>query len=329
MLDHMPPYHRNLAASRAVIISVLAALLLACGCRRAAQPPAAPMEPPPLREVVEVPDYVAQPVVVGDETEAGPERIISTAPQLTETACALGLRDRLVGRGSFCIHPPGIETVPSVGSLLDVNLEEVVRLEPDLVLISGQSQLIRDRFDHVGIRYESLPDSSLEDVFAAIGKLGRLTGRPATAAHLTKALRTDLRSLVADYRPRHQRRVLMLTGKLDSPPRSPWVAGPGSYLSELLELAGHRNAAEGLGRPYAQISLEELLTLDPEVILEFVGQEEAGPAQHRQAQQAWSQVGPLTALRENRLRRVSGQVHLVPGPRVNQTLRELIRSIPD
>ena len=316
-------------AACAAIIVVLPALLPVGGCRRAAQGPAAPLAPPALRAVPEVPDFVAEPLTVTSEAEAGPGRIISTAPQLTEIACALGLRDRLVGRSAYCDHPPGIEAVAGVGSLLDLNLEKVMRLEPDLVLISGQSRLIRDRLDEAGIRYESLPDSSLEDVFAAIEKLGAVAGRPKTAARLAKALRDDLARLATDYRSEEQRRVLMLTGRLDDPPRSPWVAGPGSYLSELLEMAGHRNAAESLGRPYGQIALEEILVWDPEVILEFVGRETTGPREHGQAHQAWSQVGPLRALKANRLRRIGGQVHLIPGPRVNQTLRELIRSIPE
>jgi iron complex transport system substrate-binding protein len=299
------------------------------GCRREAETPAASGSAAAPDAVPQAADYVAKPPVVAGEAQAGPQRIISTAPQLTEIACALGLRDRLVGRSAFCDHPPGIEAVPSIGSLLDVNLEEIVRLEPDLVLISGQSALIRERLKGAGIRYESLPDSSLGDVFEAIRKLGALVGRPRTAARVIESLREDLRRLAAEYHPARRWRVLILTGKLENPPRSPWVAGPGSYLSELLEMAGHLNAAASLKRPYGQISLEEILAVDPDVILEFVGREDAGPTELRRAREVWSQVGPLRALKENRLRLIPGQVHLLPGPRVNQTLRELIRNLAE
>jgi iron complex transport system substrate-binding protein len=296
-------------------------------CRPAADAPSSPEHAEmtgPKSDLPQVHDFVAEPVVVAEEADAGPARIITTAPQLTEIACALGLRDRLVGRSSYCDHPPGIEAVPDVGSLLDLNLEQIMSLEPDLVLISGKSRLIRERFDDAGIRYESLPDASLADVFSAIKKLGDLTGRPRTAANLVIAIRADLTRLVTVHRPAQPLRVLMLIGRLSDPPRSPSVAGPGSYLVELLAMAGHTNAAANLGRPYGQLPLEEILVLDPDVILEFVAEEPTGPDQLRRSYELWSQIGPLTAVTNHRLYQIPGQVHMIPGPRVAQTLREII-----
>ena len=214
-------------AVRAVV--VIATMLPVWACRPAADAPSAPDNAEvvaPKADLPAVHDYVADPVVTADEADAGPARIVSTAPQLTEIACALGLRDRLVGRSSYCDHPPDIEAVPDVGSLLDLNLEQIMSLEPDLVLISGQSRLIRERLDDAGIRYESLPDASLADVFAAIRKLGDLTGRPRTAANLVIAIRADLTRLVTEHRPARPLRVLMLIGRLSDPPRSPSVASP-------------------------------------------------------------------------------------------------------
>lgn len=329
MLADMPRRGRH-GAVRAV--ALIASTLPVWACRPAADAPSAPANTEvtaPRPDLPPIHDFVAAPVVTADEAGAGPARIISTAPQLTEIACALGLRDRLVGRSSYCNHPPGIEAVPDVGSLLDLNLEQTMSLEPDLVLISGQSRLIRERLDDAGIRYESLPDASLADVFSAIRKLGDLTGRPRTAANLVIAIRADLTRLVTEHRAARPLRVLMLIGRLSDPPRSPSVAGPGSYLAELLKMAGHTNAAENLGRPYGELPLEEILVLDPDVILEFVADKPAGPDQLRRSYELWSQIGPLTAITSHRLYQIPGQVHMIPGPRVAHTLREIIARTDD
>lgn len=312
----------------AIRLAVVASLLVA-GCARRPQEPSFPhaeFEPRPVREV---PDYVANPLVADDEIHTGPRRIISTSPQLTEIACALGLRDQLVGRSSYCRHPPGIEDVPNVGALLELNLEQVIQLEPDLVLISGRSELIRNRLSDVGLKFVSLPDSSLEDVYHAITELGRLAQRERTAATLIAAIKRDLARLIAEYPASEPLNVLLLTARLTNPPRAIYAAGPGSYLSTLLEMIGHRNAAARLKRAYAQISLEEILHADPDLIVEFRAPHPAGPQDYRQAYDTWSQIGPLNAIRNRRLRLVAEQMHLVPGPRVAMTLRELIRNLPE
>ena len=149
-------------------------LALLAGCSDRARPPVA-TAPPPTRIVSSVPDYVASPRIADHEASSGPRRIISTSPQLTEIACALGLRDSLIGRSSYCRHPPGIDQVPSVGALLDLNLELLVQLKPDLVLISGRSELIRTRLTDLRMDFVSLPDSSLDDIYIAIEELGKLT----------------------------------------------------------------------------------------------------------------------------------------------------------
>ena len=301
---------------------------LLAGCSDRAKPPVA-TAPPPARIVSTVPDYVASPQIADGETSTGPRRIVSTSPQLTEIACALGLRDSLVGRSSYCSHPPGIDQVPNVGGLLDLNLELLVQLKPDLVLISGRSELIRTRLTDLRIDFVSLPDSSLNDIYLAIEELGKLTHRNKTAARLNEAIRSDLQRLADEYAAQQPYNVLLLTARLIDPPRSPYVAGPGSYLSSLLEMLGHRNAASRLARPYGQLSLEEILTVNPDVIIEFRAPDPADPEACAEAYRTWAKLGPLQAVTNQRLRLVAEQMHLVPGPRVAMTLRELIRNIPE
>jgi iron complex transport system substrate-binding protein len=302
--------------------------LLVFGCDAGEQRPPVPARARPVADVPLPPDYVAFPRVVPEEAEAGPARIVSTAPQLTETACALGLREQLVGRSSFCDYPPGVEAVASVGALLDINVEMIASLEPDLVLVSGRSRMITERLENVGLRFVSLPDTSLDDVFAAITQLGRLCGRTRTAELLVSNLRADLQRLCAADRSPHSHSVLIHVGEMRNPPGAPWVAGPGSYLGELLVMLGHENAAVGLKRPFGQLPLEEVLAVDPEVILELRGAPVGEEGQQASALAAWAAVGPLKAVRNGDVRVLPGREHHIPGPRVGITLHAMMTAIP-
>lgn len=276
------------------------------------------------------PDYVAGPWVSPDETDRGPERIVSLAPSVTEILCALGLRDRLVGRTQFCRHPPEVASVAVVGALMDTNLDKITSLAPDLVLTTANSGPVIDSLRALNLPTEAVPHDSLAEVYTAIERIGELCDRPKTAAALVASIRADIASLRAAARalklPR--RKVLVVLGELPVPPRAVWVAGPGSFLDSLLGLAGHSNAAAGaLASSHGELPLETLLTLDADVILTF-GQE---LSERRRADlyQSWSKVGSLPAIRERRVRRAGGLERLSAGPRIAIALHRLITALSE
>jgi iron complex transport system substrate-binding protein len=269
-------------------------------------------------------DYVRRPRVHPEEVDAGPERIISMAPSLTELAWAMGLGDRLVGRTQYCLYPPAARDVEVIGALLDPNVERILTLEPDLVLVTASSSALQEKFASLGLPVEVLPDSSLEDIFAAIERLGRVAGRPKTAAMLAEGLREDLSSLrqravagVGEGRPR----VLLVTGALPEPPRGVWVAGPESYLDTLLEMAGAENALSET-RSWLEVSAEQVLWLGPDVIVEV--REPPEVAGRERAVAAWRRLPGLSAVRVVTL---PDPAMLVPGPRINVMLAKLIEGL--
>lgn len=272
-------------------------------------------------------DWPANPVVDPGERDAPRLRIVAAAPSVTEICCALGLREQLVGRTRYCTHPPGVEHVPSFGALVDTNVELLLEQKPDLILLSGNSRLLLERLAPLGIRLESVPDGSSSDVFSAIERIGRLTGRPKTAQRLIESIRRELEEVAAAFRDAPSRRVLILTGTLSSPPSPPFVAGPGSLYDDALRLAGHRNAAPPGGPAYGMLSLESILEADPEVILELDPDGRARPAGDADALAAWSAVGPLQAVSSRRVHVVVGPDYYVPGPRIAQTCYAICRAI--
>ena len=271
-------------------------------------------------------DYPAQPLVDPAERDTPHLRVVSLAPSATEIVAALGLVDRLVARTPYCTHPPAVRHVPAIGGLVDLDVERLVALRPDRILIAGRSRLQAEKLRAAGLAYTSLPDESLEDVFASIRIAGRVLGRPATARRLAAAIRADLDRVRKAYAGLARRRVLIVLGQLSDPPRPPFVAGPGSFYDDLLRLAGQRNAAPASLGAFAPLSLEAIVRADPEVIIQLAPDAKRAVPQ-AQALARWRRVGPISAVRSKRVRTLAGAVYYVPGPRVAWVLRDLCRAL--
>jgi len=237
------------------------------------------------------------------------------------------LRDCIVGRTRYCLHPAGIESTPIVPTLNRANVESLLALEPDIVLVFGRAPTLAQKLADAGIRFEALPDKSLSAIFAAIRRVGSLTGRTRTASALCRAIEAELAAVTAEYHATVDRRVLLLTSTLESPPRPPFVAGPGSYYDALLRRSGFVNVVANERQAYAPLSLEFITRADPDVIVELDPDGRARPHGDADALSAWRRVGPLRAVRNGRVHALVGPEYYVPGPRIAGTYAELCRVI--
>jgi iron complex transport system substrate-binding protein len=254
-------------------------------------------------------------------------RLLSTAPNVTEICCALGLRDCLVGRTRYCTYPPGIEAVPSIGALNDLNAEALVRLSPDLVLVSGTSRAIVDRLSRLALRYEAIPDVSLADLFAGIEGIGALADQGERARQLVRELRADLAAVASRHASEPRARVLILTAALADPPSRLDAAGPGSFYDDLLRLAGQRNVLDAHVGAFPAVALEYVLRADPDVIIELTADPAARPGRDADALRAWARVGSLKAVTQRHVHVLVGDKYFVLGPRIAETFEALCECI--
>ena len=252
-----------------------------------------------------------------------PTRIVSLAPSVTEILFAIGAGDRVVGVTSFCNFPPEALAKPKVGGAFP-NLEVVLSLKPTLVL--APRDFIRPdmvaKLDQLKIPLFILESNSIEDVLRHIQTVGRMLGR----TERSDAVAGDLRRRVTEVKTRTagatRPRVFYV---LNSDPLM--TAGPGSFIHQLIELAGGTNVAAGAPVPYPRLSLEEVIRQDPQVILFPVGDEEGIPDQE---QQRWLRWPTLSAVKQNRFVRIPSVLLDRPGPRVVDGLERLARQLhPD
>ncbi len=244
-----------------------------------------------------------------------PTRIVSMVPSITETLFALGIGKRVVGVSDQCDYPPETAALPRVGSFLTPAAEAIVALEPDLVLTSpspGNESAVR-AIERAGVRVEVVyGDSSLAEVRAAIGRTAELAGRVEAGRVLLAALDADIAGVRESARGKPPVKVAVVVG------RDPLVlAGPASYLGEMVEIAGGDNIALATGGRWPRIGLEFLVEAAPEVIIDIsMGAEHEPDAAELAAR--WARLKAVPAIASGRLFGHHSSLLLRPGPRLGQ-----------
>ncbi len=246
-------------------------------------------------------------------------RIVSLAPNLTEILFSLGLEGEVAGVTLFCDWPPEAVGKPKVGGFVNPSLEAIVALEPDLVLATADGNRESDvlRLESLGVPVYVTDSRSLSDIMETIHVVGLLTGREREAGKLVREMtrrRDRVREAVAD------RPAVSVFIALNMSPLM--TAGKGTFIDELVRLAGGRNIVDSPVVKYPVFSAEQLLARDPQVIVEAAGggQGSAGAAA------GWAQLpgwGGLRAVREGRVYEIGEGDFFRPGPRIMGTLERL------
>lgn len=196
-----------------------------------------------------------------------PARIVSLVPSFSGTLLALGEEDRLVGRTDFDTAA-ALSRLPSVGNGLQPSVEAIVSLDPDVVLGFGgpSDPETARRLGEMGIPFVGLAADGIEEVMEVTRLLGALVHRDAASDSLVLATRRALDAVGARTARRPRVRAILLIGGTP-----PWVAGPGSYMDQLLEIAGGENAFGDLDRAFGPVSPELLATREFDVVLASPG----------------------------------------------------------
>jgi len=195
-------------------------------------------------------------------------RIVSLAASNTEIMFAIGGGRKLVGRDDFSDYPPEAAQVASIGSLYPkVNAETIVALKPDLVLAAGiTSPDDVNMLAGLGLNvYAAKKAITLDDIFNDILNIGQLTGQAQPAVTLVSKLKNRVQNVTVKVNEASAKPVVFY--EIDaSEPAKPWTSGPGSFVDLLITLSGGTNAG-AKGSDYFQISLEELVTQNPDLIV--------------------------------------------------------------
>lgn len=257
-----------------------------------------------------------------------PQRIVSTAPSITETLYALGLGDRVVGVTTFCRYPPDAARKPKIGNYLRPDVEAILALRPDLVI--AERSMIRQALALPGLKLRLLEvdDQTVEGILESIRAIGRAAGEANRAEALCAAIQNGLSATRERTAKLGRRTVLFVVGRTPGRLEDIIAAGGGSYIDQLIQAAGGKNVFGTSPVPYAKVNLEEVLARDPEVIIdigEMAQAAEATPSQQQEVLRLWQRYPALKAPRSGRVYAVNPNLFVVPGPRVAEAARQLAR----
>jgi len=297
-----------------MIALVLLTVPTACGPTPEPQPTDTPAPPP-----TPTPELAAFPLTITDDLsnevtiEAEPQRIVSMAPNHTQILYALGLGDRVVGVTEYCNYPPEAQEKPKVGGFSNIDLEQVVGLDPDLVLgTSLHAQSVEPALVERGLKVVLINPETVEDVLERIVLVGRVTGREGAAVALSAELRGRIEATMEKVQgaENNPRVYWELSNDL-------YTAGPGSFIDDLIVRAGGINIAADAKEQWPQLNLEALILADPEVIV-LADHPYGETAEGVKARPGWADI---SAVKNDRIVEVlDDDLVSQPGPRVAEAL---------
>lgn len=261
---------------------------------------------------------------------APPQRIISAAPSVTEMLYALGLGDRVVGVTTFCHYPPEVRDKPKIGSYLQPNIETMLAMQPDLVVILAEHTGLGERVRKVGLNVLELQNNNLENIYASLRELGRRAEVADRAEQRIGEIESALADILARAEGLPRRSVMFIVGRTPGVIRDLVVVGRGSFLNELIEVAGGRNLFSDSAAFYPKIGLEGLYSGLPEVVIDMgdMADTDRVSEEHKRAVAAlWKQYPMVPAVQAGRVYPVADDIFVVPGPRVVEAAAQLLRMI--
>ena len=314
-----------------LIVAMLMALsLIACGSAEDAAPNSAPSETPAQQEKPAEQPAEEQgalktqyPLTVKDATgtevtfEKAPTRIVSLAPSETEKLFALGLDEEIVGVSDLDDYPEAAKSKPKMGGF-QVNEEAVIAAEADVVFSASMNAENAEKLRGMGVKLFVNDPSTIEEVMSSITLVGQITDRQEEAQTVVEQMRQELASVteaVKSVKEEDKKKVYVEF--------SPgWTVGSGTFLDELVTLAGGvniMNDREG----WFEVDPEAVIARNPQVIIHprIEGVDFAGDMLSRPG---WDRID---AVRNNRVVAVANEPLVRVGPRLTDGLLEIAAAL--
>ena len=192
--------------------------------------------------------------------EKQPERIVSLAPSNTENLFALGLGDRIVGVTDYCDYPPEALKKPKIGGFTTINIEKILKLNPDLVVASyGNGEQNIETMRSLGLKVIAFNPKTIKDIERNILILGKITGKEEKAKEIVNFMERKVKESKNDFKRRPKVMHILWHDPI-------WISGSNTFIDELIRIAGGENAFSDL-EGWKIVSKEDIMVRNPDVIL--------------------------------------------------------------
>lgn len=260
-------------------------------------------------------------------TVATPQRIISLAPSITEILFAVGAGDKVVAVTDYCQFPIQVKSLPKVGGYLDPNLEQIIRLQADMVILLERQHALKKQLQQLGIKTVSIDNSSLTDIRNSIIEIAAAVDQTASAENLINDFDRRLVALQQKVRNQAKPKVLLAIAHssnsyyLDKV----YIAGQQDFYNDLLAFIGAINVYQQKQVRVPALSTEGLLRLNPQIIIDIFPDAKVYSPDITALRQQWQRLDKVDAIQHNRLHIIQADYAVIPGPRIIQLAEHLAR----
>ncbi len=261
------------------------------------------------------------------ESDIIPKRIISLAPSITETIFAVGAGSQLVAVTDFCHYPQQVQDLPSIGGYLDPSLSQIVAHQPDLVIMLDRQQTLNKQLQQLGIRTLLIDNARLDGIVASVLQIGTASGHQQQAQTLYNQLQRQIAHIKQQVADQPRKETLLAIAHFTNSEQLDlvYIAGQRDFYNDILQRAGGRNVYQDTRLKVPAVSMEGLLRMNPEVIIDVFPDASAHQADLRKVRQQWQQLAPITAVKQQQIHFIEADYATVPGPRIIQLLTDIAR----
>ncbi|HLN97297.1 MAG TPA: ABC transporter substrate-binding protein [Pyrinomonadaceae bacterium] len=258
--------------------------------------------------------------------EPRPERIVSLSPSVTEILYGIGAWPQVVAVSQYCTYPDDVKNKPRISGWDKTNLEQLMALKPDFVIgVDAQESFLRDKLNGLGVRSLFVKSQSLADILASFGEIGRATGHEIEATDLSSKTQGEIDAVRKAVADRQRPRVLCVVDRVPGTIRDLYTATRGSYLDELISIAGGESIAPQAEHGYGKITKEAVLTLNPEVVIDMVQGSKGNFGEDPVA--VWSELEEIRAVRERRIYSMTDPSVIHPSQFIGHTAQVFARAL--
>ena len=249
-------------------------------------------------------------------------RIIAMEPSDCEILYALGCGDTLVGRGMYCDYPASVLDLPAVQSGENINLEEILALNPQVVVLTGMHHLEEQiaLLEQNGVKVIGTDANSISEVYDSIRLLGTVMGKDAEA----ESIIADMKAAFDDIAAKSEKTDKTIYFEVMPLEWGLWSAGSGTFMQELAELCGMQNAFADI-EGWKAISQEQVIERNPDYIVLVTGMGEAA-VDEVMAREGW---GDIKAIQNAKVYNADSYALTRPAPRLKDAAIDLYNFLND
>ncbi len=250
------------------------------------------------------------------------QRIASLSPAITDIIIDLARGDLLAGATQYCDIPEEYE-VKRVGTLLDINFEQLYLLKPDMVFLTPYHSVLFPKLRELSIEYKSIRLETIDDIFSAIRIIGESLDEEEKAENLVKAIRGELDNYIelASCLPKYS--ILLVIGRDDGKINSFYSVGRNNFLNEVLGMLNSTNPLSEQIPSYPLISGEELYSINPDFIIELYADRELDNDEAGQRINDWYQFSDVNAVKNSRVYLINRPYIVRPSSKITFIIRDI------